>query len=64
MTTRATYYVKCDRCGDSDGWSATAGEARSEVRRLGWVRERDEGGRMADLCPKCQQIRRKEEGDR
>jgi hypothetical protein len=53
MATRADYYVKCDRCGEADGWSKTAGTARYEVRRLGWIRKRDEKGYMIDLCWRC-----------
>ena len=40
--------IKCDDCGNMDGWSRTAKVARQECKRFGWVRMKGK-----DYCPSC-----------
>lgn len=52
MTTHTSWFVTCDRCGDSAGWSHNEETARQEVRRHGWIRIR-QGDTYPDLCWRC-----------
>ena len=53
MTTRSSWYIVCDVCGDSGGWSHNEDTARAEVRGHGWIRQRDEQGKLVDMCWRC-----------
>lgn len=53
MTTRMTYSVTCDLCGETAGWSHNEETARFEVRRYGWVRSRNQQGELVDMCGRC-----------
>lgn len=53
MSTRVSYFVTCDICGESAGWSHTEDVARQEVRQHGWVRIRDGQGKLVDMCWRC-----------
>lgn len=53
MSTRVTYSITCDRCGETDWWSHSEEQARQEARSGGWVRQRETTGRVIDLCRCC-----------
>ena len=59
MSTRSTWFVTCDICGNSDGWSHNGKTARHEAREHGWIRRRNKEGRLVDICRQC--IERAEE---
>jgi hypothetical protein len=53
VSTRVSYFITCDICGESAGHSHTESVARQEVRRHGWVRVRDVEGKLVDMCWRC-----------
>ena len=53
MSTRVSYFIACDICGESDGYSHTEDIARAEVRSHGWIRQRNERGELVDMCWRC-----------
>ena len=53
MSTRVSYFITCDICGESDGYSHTEDIARAEVRSHGWIRQRNERGELVDMCWRC-----------
>jgi len=63
MSTSVITDVWCDVCKDEFlggivGYTPNATEARKIARSAGWARRRGSDGRMMDVCPKCQKVKR------